>query len=126
MVDMVSEDEQPPESVLCTIGGTGASANMQDSAPRLNFKRKRPQFYDRQQQLELALEAQRLLEAEGQGAPSGSTDEREEYGTGARNNDIWEDSNCMELLQTGALPVSTDPVEAKRARKRILNYRWQG
>jgi hypothetical protein len=99
---------------------------MQDSAPGLSVQRKRPQFYDRQQQLELALEAQRLLEAEGQGAPSGSGDKREEYETGSRNSDIWEDSNCMELLQTGALPVSIDSIESKRARKRILNYHWQG
>jgi hypothetical protein len=65
LVDVVSEDEQPPESVLCTIGEPGTNAIMQDSAPRSNMQRKRPQFYDRQQQLELALEAQRLLEAEG-------------------------------------------------------------
>jgi hypothetical protein len=126
MIDVVSEGEQPPESVLCTIEDTGTNAIIQDSAPRLSVQRKRPQFYDRQQQFELALEAQRLLEAEGQGAPSGSGDEREEYETGSRNSDIWEDSNCMELLQTGALPVSIDPIESKRARKRILNYHWQG
>jgi hypothetical protein len=126
MVDVVSEDEQPPESVLCTIEDTGMNAIIQDIAPRSNVQRKRPLFYDRQQQLELALEAQRLLEAEGQGAPPGSGDEREEYETRSRNSDIWEDSNCMELLQTGALHVSIDPIESKRARKRILNYRWQG
>ncbi|CAK9260008.1 unnamed protein product, partial [Sphagnum jensenii] len=55
-----------------------------------------------------------------------SGDEREECATGSRNSDIWEDSNCMELLQTGTLPISIDPIESKRARKRILNYRWQG
>jgi hypothetical protein len=122
LVDVVSEDEQPPESVLCTIGEPGTNAIMQDSAPRSNMQRKRPQFYDRQQQLELALEAQRLLEAEGQGAPSRSGDEREECEVGSRNSDIWEDSNCMELLQTGTLPISIDPIEFKRAWKRILNY----
>jgi hypothetical protein len=126
MVDVVSEDEQPPESVLCTIGEPGTNAILQDSAPRSNMQRRRSQFYDRQQQLELVLEAQRLLEAEGQGAPSGTRDEREECEAGSRNSDIWEDSNCMELLQTGTLPVSIDPMESKRARKRILNYRWQG
>jgi hypothetical protein len=65
MVDMVSKDEQPPESVLCTIGELGTNAILQDSAPRSNMQRRRLQFYDRQQQLELVLEAQRLLEAEG-------------------------------------------------------------
>jgi hypothetical protein len=70
MVDVVSEDEQPTESILCTIGEPGTNAILQDSAPRSNMQRKRPQFYDRQQQLELVLEAQRLLESEGQDAPS--------------------------------------------------------
>jgi hypothetical protein len=32
----------------------------------------------------------------------------------------------MELLQTGVLPVTVDPLESKRARKRMLNYHWQG
>jgi hypothetical protein len=123
MVDVVSEEEQPPESILCTIGEPGTNAIMQDNVPRSNVQRKHPQFYDRQQQLELVLEAQRLLEAEGQSAPSGSGDEREECETGSKNSDIWEDSNCMELLQTGTFPVSIDPMESKRARKRILNYR---
>jgi len=117
MVDVVFEDEQPLESVLCTIGEPGTNAIMQDSAPRSNVQRKRPQFYDRQQQLELALEAQRLLEAEGQGAPSGSGAEREECETGSKDSDIWEDSNCMELLQTGTLPVSIDPLEPNEHRR---------
>jgi transposase InsO family protein len=125
MVDVFSEDEQPPESVLCTIGEPGTNAILQDSAPRSNMQRRRPQFYDRQQQLELVLEAQRSLEAEGQGAPSGTGDEKEECEARSRNSDIWEDSNCMELLQTGTFLISIDPMESKRARKRILNYRWQ-
>ncbi len=33
---------------------------------------------------------------------------------------------CMDLLQGGMLPAIVDPVESKRARKRILNYHWQG
>jgi hypothetical protein len=66
------------------------------------------------------------LEAEGQTTPSGSRDEEGEYETGPSNKDIWEDSNCMELLRTRSLSVSIDPTESKRARKRILDYQWQG
>jgi hypothetical protein len=65
MIDVMSEGERPPESVLCTNEDIGTNAIIQDSAPRLSVQRKRPPFYDQQQQLELALEAQRLLEAEG-------------------------------------------------------------
>ncbi len=42
MVDVVSEEEQPPESVLCMIGEPGTNAIIQDSAPRSNVQRKRP------------------------------------------------------------------------------------
>jgi hypothetical protein len=31
----------------------------------------------------------------------------------------------MDLLQGGMLPDTVDPMEAKRARKRMLNYHWQ-
>jgi hypothetical protein len=59
------------------------------------------------------LEAQRLLEIEGHGAPSESSDEKEECETGSGNSDIWEDSNCMELLRTKVLLVTVDPLESK-------------
>ncbi len=124
MVDVVSEVEQLLEPVLRTGEDIGENATMQVSASRLGLQRKRPQFYDKQQQLELALEAQRLLETKGHDAPSKNGDEKEECETGSGNSDIWDDSNCMELLQTGVLPVAVDPLEFKRAKKRVLNYHW--
>ncbi len=72
------------------------------------------------------MEAQRLLETEGHGAPSESSDEKEECEIGSGNSDIWEDSNCMELLQTRVLPATVDPMESKRVKKKVLNYHWQG
>jgi hypothetical protein len=105
---------------------TGENATMQANSSRLSASRKRPQFYDKRQQLELALEAQRLLETEEHGVPSESSDEKEECDMGARNSDIWEDSSCMELLQTRVLPITINPPESKRVRKRVLNYHWQG
>jgi hypothetical protein len=126
MVDVVSEVGQPLEPVLHASENIGENANMQVSAFRSSLQRKRPQFYDKQQQLELALEAQRLLETRGHDAPSESGDEREECETGSGNSDIWGDSIYMELLQTGVLPVAVDPLESKRTRKRVLNYQWQG
>jgi hypothetical protein len=50
---------------------------------------------------------------EGHDVPSESGDEKEECETGSRNSDIWEDGSCMELLQTGVLPVTVDPLESK-------------
>jgi len=90
------------------------------------LQRKRPHYYDKQQQLELVLAAQRLLGAGEHDFQSADLDEEEECGADSRSSDIWEDVNCMELLQGRALPVTVDPLESKRARKRILNYHWQG
>ncbi len=105
MVDVVFEGEQPLEPVLRKDEDIGENATVQVSASRLCLQRKRPQFYDKQQQLELVLAAQRLLETEGHDAPSESCDEKEECEAGSRNSDLWEDSNCMKLLQIGVLPV---------------------
>jgi hypothetical protein len=122
MVDVLSEGEQLLEPALRTGEDTGENATMQASSSRLSAPRKRPQFYDKRQQLELVLEAQRLLETEEHGVPSESSDEKEECDMGAGNSDIWEDSSCMELLQTRVLPITIDPLESKRVRKRVLNY----
>jgi hypothetical protein len=53
-------------------------------------------------------------------------DEEEECEADSKSSDIWEDISCMELLQGGVLPAIVDPLESKRARKRIYNYHWQG
>jgi hypothetical protein len=92
----------------------------------LVLQRKIPHYYDKQQQLELVLAAQRLLEAGEHDLQSVDLDEEEECGADSRSSDIWEDISCMELLQGGMLPTTVDPLESKRARKRILNYHWQG
>jgi hypothetical protein len=52
-------------------------------------------------------------------------DEEEECEVDSRSCDIWEDISCMELLR-GVLHATVDPLESKRARKRIHNYHWQG
>ncbi len=86
------------------------------------LQRKRPHYYNKQQQLELVLEAQRLLESGERDLQFADPNEEDECGVDSRNSDIWEDVTCMDLLQGGMLPTIVDPVESKRARKRILNY----
>jgi hypothetical protein len=88
MVDVVSEGDQPLEPVLRKGENIGENATVQVSASRLGLQRKRLQFYDKQQQLELVLAAQRLLETEGYDAPSESCDEKEECEIGSKNSDI--------------------------------------
>ncbi len=70
--------------------------------------------------------AQQLFESGELDLVSPSSDEEDECGTNTRHNDVWKDVTCMDLLQGGMLPNTVDHVESKRARKRILNYHWQG
>jgi hypothetical protein len=52
------------------------------------------------------------------------SDEEDEWGASTMHQDIWEDVTCMDLLQGGMLLDTVDPVESKRAKKRISNYHW--
>jgi hypothetical protein len=51
-----------------------------------------------------------------------SSDEEDEWGASTTRQDIWEDVTYMDLLQGSMLPDTVDPVESKRAKKRISNY----
>ncbi len=66
MVDVVSEDDQPQELIPHGAGDRKGSGIVQSSTARLVLQRKRPVYYDKQQQLELVLAAQRLMEANEQ------------------------------------------------------------
>jgi len=71
------------------------------------------------------LVAQQLFEfGEHDLVPIGSNEE-DEWGADIRHQDIWEDVPCLDLLQGSMLPDTIDPVEARRARKRVLHYHWQ-
>jgi hypothetical protein len=125
VVDVVSEEDQPKELGPCEAKITRGGELMQDDDVKVELKRRRPQYYDKQQQLELMLAAQQLFEASGHDLVPTGSDEEDEWGAGMRHQDIWEDVTCVDLLQGGMLPDTVNPVESKRARKRILNYHWQ-
>ncbi len=55
MVDVVSEEDQPKELAPYGTEGTKGGEIMQDDEVRVVLKRRRPQYYDKQQQLELVL-----------------------------------------------------------------------
>ncbi len=126
VIDVISEDNQPQELIPCEIEDRQGDEMVQNSNTKVVLQRKRPHYYNKQQQLELVLEAQQLLESGERDLQSADPDEEDECGADSRNNDIWEDVTCMDLLQGGMLAATIDPVESKRARKRILNYHWQG
>jgi hypothetical protein len=122
MIDIMSEDDQPQEVILCEDGEKGKDATAQSNTTGMTRLRKRPHYYDKQQQLELVLVAQRLLEVGEHDFQSEDLDEEEECEADSRGSDIWEDVNCLELLQGRVLPATVDHLESKRSRKRMLNY----
>jgi hypothetical protein len=64
---------------------------VQNSNTRVVLQRKKPHYYNKQQQLELVLEAQRLLESSERDLQSADPDEKDECGVDSRNSDIWEE-----------------------------------
>jgi hypothetical protein len=123
MVDVVLEEDQPKELIPHEEKNAKGVEILQDNDVRLELKRRKPHYYDKQQQLELVLAAQELFEASEHDLISTYSDNEDKCWTNMRNNDIWKDVTCMNLLQEGTIPNSVDPEECKRTRKRILNYR---
>lgn len=50
--------------------------------------------------------------------------EMKAYRFDTQENDIWKDETCMKLLNQGILLKAMNATEAKRAKKRIINYYW--
>jgi hypothetical protein len=129
MVDVVTginqdeEDHSPMEDV------EGADSEENQNLRPLNdkqaLKKERVRYYDRQQQLELALAAQELSEFGVLQFSSIESNDEEEHEMGTRCIDIWEDAICLGLLKEGILLDTIDLEESKRAKKRVSNYYWK-
>jgi len=85
----------------------------------------RTKYYDKRQQLELVLAAQRLSEIEGHEINPTTVSEGVEYGAEVKEPDIWRDAICLALLKEGVLPDLVEQEEGKRARKRAKHYCWK-
>jgi hypothetical protein len=125
MVDVVSEEDQTKEFEPYEAEVARRSEIVQGEGVGVMLKRRRPQCYDRQQQLELVLAAQQLYEPGECDLVAARLDEGDEWGASTTHQDIWEDATCMDLLQGRVLPDTVDPGKSKRAKKRISNYHWQ-
>jgi len=86
------------------------------------LKREITRYYDRQQQLELVLDAQELSEFGDHELGHIEFSEEETREMDTRSIDIWKDATCLGLLKEGILPNTVDLEESKRVRKRITNY----
>jgi len=97
-INVVSEEEQHQELVPCEAENRKGGEIVQDSNAGVGMQRKRPHYYDKQQQLELVLVAQWLFESGEHDLQSVDPDEEDECGVDTKNSDIWEDATCMDLL----------------------------
>ncbi len=72
------------------------------------LKRRVPRYFDKRQQLELALAAQELSEfGDHELIPTQSKDE-EDHEVRSSCVDIWEDIDCLMFLKEGVLPDAVD------------------
>jgi hypothetical protein len=124
VVDVVSGEEQPEEAVPVESEATIEGGLVQNKDGQIMVKRRKPPYFDKRQQLDLILEAQRLVEFGDHRL--GSTESNEEdQEVGAKCIDIWEDVVCLELLKDWSLPGTMELEESKRARKRMIKYSWK-
>jgi hypothetical protein len=82
VVDVVLEEDQPKEPVPYEVRITRGGELMQDNDVRVVMKRRGPQYYNKQQQLELVLAAQQLFESGEHDLVSTGSDEEDECGGG--------------------------------------------
>ncbi len=98
MVDVVSEEDQTKESEPYEAEIARKSEIVQGEGVGVMLKRRKPQCYDRQQQLELVLAAQQLYESGECDLATAGSNEEDEWGASTTHQDIWEDATCMDLL----------------------------
>jgi hypothetical protein len=125
MLDVASEENPSEQSVPDEKAMSMSDGLVQHEEMRSVLKRRRPQYFDKQQQLELILAAQELSEfGDHELDPTGFDDE-EDHGVKSSFVDIWEDTDCLALLKEGVLPAAVNIEEGKRIKKRANTYCWK-
>jgi hypothetical protein len=125
VVDVASGEEHPKEVVSGEAEVANGDELVQDDGKKMVVKRRRPQYFDKRQQLDLILEAQELTEFRDHELSLAESDDEEDQEMDARCIDIWKDTVCLGLLKEGVLSNAVDIEESKRARKRVSNYCWK-
>jgi hypothetical protein len=116
-VEDLSEEFIPGEEAVST-----GDEPVQHEGARMVLKRRRPQYFDKRQQLDLALAAQEMSEFGDHELGFTESDDEGDHGVKSNCVDIWEDTDCMTLLKEGVLPDAIGFEESKRIRKRASNY----
>jgi len=125
MLDIASTEDLSEELIPGEEAVSMSDEPVQHEGARMVLKRRRPQYFDKRQQLDLVLAAQELSElGDHELSPTESNDE-EDHGVKLSCVDIWEDTDCLTLLKEGVLLDAVDFEESKRIRKRANNYCWK-
>jgi hypothetical protein len=125
MLGVKSEEEDSEEFVPNEEVALAPDALVQENEEQVALKRRRPQYYDKRQQLELVLAAQEPSKFGDPDLSPTELDEEEGYGAKHNCDDIWQDMECLRLIREGTLSDALDYHECRRIRKRAGNYCWK-
>ncbi len=125
MLGVESEEELSEESVPGEKTVPVHDEPVQHEEEQVVLKRRRPQYYDRRQQLELVLAAQELSKFGDLELSPTELDEEDDHGVKYNCADIWRDVECPMLIREVVLSDTVDLDESKRIRKRASNYSWK-
>ncbi|CAK9225727.1 unnamed protein product [Sphagnum troendelagicum] len=129
MLELLTDTSQGEEDELLEDGDefTVGRETRRLASPesRQGLGRGKTKYYDRKQQLELVLAAQRLMEDVGLETHVARSEGEEACADGTSNTDVWEDAVCIKLLKEGFISNTVDPQESRRARKRAVHYSWK-
>jgi transposase InsO family protein len=104
--------------VVGAVADEGMGTGRRKQEPRKEIIR----HYDKRQQLELVLAAQKFTESDDLELCPTEPSEEEGHEDDIRTVNIWSDVACLTLLRDGVLPDTMDVEESKRVRKRVSNY----
>jgi hypothetical protein len=117
------KDDSPEEGA--EVGVEEEARNLWSSKTKRVQKEKRTRYYDRKQQLELVLAAQKLLGDGGHEDGDTRSADDDACAEDTTKTDIWEDEVCLRLLREGIIPDTVDPQTSKRTRRRVTHYCWK-
>ncbi|CAK9856563.1 unnamed protein product, partial [Sphagnum jensenii] len=121
MLDVAAKEDPPEEST--PIGESIATQDepVQQKDMLTAIKRKRPQYLDKQQQLELVLAVQELSELGDPDLSPTCSDNENECEVRIGCLDIWQDVDYLTLLKGGVLTDTVNLEENRRIRKKGMD-----
>ncbi|CAK9856566.1 unnamed protein product [Sphagnum jensenii] len=125
VLDVAAGEDPPKQSAPARESITTQDKPVQQNDMPTVIKRKRPQYLDRHQQLELALAAQELFELGDPDSSLTGSDEEDQRETRMGCMDIWHDVDCLMLLKEGVLTNTANLDEKRKIRRRATNYCWK-